>query len=160
MPTWNVKGLDELITKMNRLEIDCTMAIEKSLYDGAGVFAKAVSSELDNIPVDNNVVHDGEIKRGPSQIQLNGLKASLGIAPFRQKLGEINTSIGFDGRNNLVTKKWPSGQPNQLVAKEVNSGTSYMRKNPFMTRARRKAKQPAFDKMKQTFEKEIEKLMK
>lgn len=159
MATWYVHGLDELIKKMNRLEVDCTLAIEKSLYEGAGVMANAVKSELNAIPIDNRVVHGGEIKRGPSQIEKNGLQSSFGIAHFRHNLGTIDTSLGFDGRSSLITKRWPSGKPNAVIAREVNSGTSYMQKNPFMARARRKGKQACEAKMKQTFEKEIEKII-
>ena len=36
---------------------------------------------------------------------------------------------------NIRTKKYPKGQPNQLIARVVESGSTYMDKTPFMRKA-------------------------
>ena len=68
--------------------------------------------------------------------------------------------IGFDGYNQLTTKRWPQGQPNSMVARSVESGTSWMKKQPFMRNAEQSAKGPCEAVMEKTVDEHIKKLAK
>ena len=66
--------------------------------------------------------------------QKNGLREGLGIAPFKFLSSSVNTKVGFSGYNSVRTKRWPNGQPNQVIAAVVNHGNSNtMQRQPFIT---------------------------
>lgn len=154
-----VTGLEELMKKYEKLGGSIDKVAKKTLYDGAGVFADGLKAEVESIPTDNDNSW-GHIKAGPTTLEKEGLRQTLGIAHFAQKGTEIDTSISFDGYTLLRTKSWPKGVPAPLVARAVESGTSWMKKTPFVARARRKYKVQAQAKMERTLIKEIEKIMK
>lgn len=86
---------------------------------------------------------------------------SLGIASLQDDgTGYLNVKIGFDGYNDIVTQRWPRGQPNQMVARAVESGTTWMQKNDFVRRAVRASRKRAIEAMKKTVDKGIKKIMK
>ena len=57
----------------------------------------------------------------------------------------MNVKIGYDGYNNIVTERWPQGQPNMMIARAAESGTTFMQAQYFMERAVRSAT-PAVEK--------------
>ena len=78
---------------------------------------------------------------------------------MRNDNGFRNVKIGFDGYNRVKTKTWPQGQPNLMVARAIESGTSWMQKQPFMRRAEASAKGPCEQAMAETVDKEIQKIV-
>lgn len=68
--------------------------------------------------------------------------------------------MGFDGYNSVKSARWPQGQPNQMVARAVESGTSFMEANPEIKRARARARKAAEKAMERTFERESKKIVK
>ena len=68
--------------------------------------------------------------------------------------------IGFDGYNDIQSKRWPNGQPNQMVARAIESGTTWMHKNRFVARAVAKTKKQAVEAMRKRAEAEIKQIMK
>lgn len=94
-------------------------------------------------------------KVGPSEEQKAALVESLGIAPIRKKQWGMNVKVGYDGYNNIVTERWPQGQPNMMIARAVESGTTFMQPQYFMERAVRSAT-PAVEKaMEEQFSEEL-----
>ena len=86
---------------------------------------------------------------------------SLGIASMQDDgTGYLNVKIGFDGYNDIVTQRWPRGQPNQMVARSVESGTTWMKKNGFVRKAVASSRKRAVEFMKRTVDKAIETIMK
>lgn len=160
MASITVKGLDELIEKNNKLTGNSDKIIKKCLYDGAGVFANGLKSAISGIQTDDNNSYSNTLKKGPTTLEKQGLLHSMGISPFRAKGTVLDVLIGFDGLSQMRSSAFPSGKPNSLIAKQVNSGTSWQVKQPFIRSARAQYKGPAQQKMKETFEKEIEKIMK
>ena len=71
-----------------------------------------------------------------------------------------NVLIGFDGYNGIRTKKYPGGQPNQLIARSVERGTSFRRAYPFIKKTVRSSKAAAQKKMLETYEEEVNKITK
>ena len=88
--------------------------------------------------------------------QKEGLLESLGIAPVDvDRNGFINVKIGFDGYNKVKTKKYPNGQPNALIARAINSGTSFREKTRFMDIAVKETKAEAIKAMDESINEDI-----
>ena len=65
---------------------------------------------------------------------------------------EINTKIGFNGYDS-------KGVPNQLKARVMESGSSKQAKRPFIRPALNGAREPAQEKMVETANQEISKII-
>ena len=83
---------------------------------------------------------------------------SYGIAKIRKNKFGYNVKCGFDGYNDIVSKRWPNGQPNAMIARSINKGTSFMEAQPFMDTAVSSAEGATVEAMKNQFDHEIEKI--
>ena len=92
--------------------------------------------------------------------QRAGLHKGLGIAKMQQDGKLTNVKIGWDGYNDIKTKRWPNGQPNQMIARSIERGTSFMKANPFVKRAVNRTRKAAAAEMQNVLDSEIEKIMK
>lgn len=157
-----VKLGDEYLAKVNKLSLMTRDQVcGRAIYAGAAVAADAVRTEIKALPTDNRFVKGGAKLIGPGEQQKQGLLDSLGVAPMSDDgKGFLNVKIGFDGYNRIKTKRWPKGQPNQMVARAIERGTSFMVQNPFMKRAVSKVKKRVLAVMEKTADREIEKIMK
>lgn len=157
----NFKGLDDYIRALNRMKGDETATIEKSVYMGAKVIGDAVKSGMSGVRTreDGHMYRNGEMAPGPTEQEKRDMIASFGLAPMRNDSGYINTKAGFDGYGSHKTKSFKQGVPNALVARSCESGTSWMRKQPFMRKAVNGSKQAAISAMKAKFDDEIKKQM-
>lgn len=129
------KGLDGYLAKMSALEKATDTIVGAVIYEGAEIVADEVRDGLKHLPV---AEHDGKpwfgtpghLARGPSREQKQGLLESFGITSIdTDSKGFTNVHIGFDGYNSVKSVQWPQGQPNQMVARAVESGTSFMEAN-------------------------------
>lgn len=162
MATVKFKKGDEYIAKIAKLEANARDQIcGKAIYGAAEIAADAIRAELKKVPTDDrNDSFWGELN-GPKKIQKKGLYDSLGIASMQDDgRGFLNVKIGFDGYNNVVTRWWLNGQPNQMIARSVERGTHFMRANPFVKPAMRKCTKQALEYMKKSVDKSIEEIMK
>ena len=159
MAKFQFEGVDKLIQKYEKLSKDTERVIGSAIYNGAGVVMKAVESSVSNINTDNHFGTSEHPVSGPSTIQKIGLQHALGIAKMRNDNGFYNVKIGFDGYNQVKTKRWPQGQPNMMVARSVESGTSWMQKQPFMRKAEQSSRGPCEKVMGETVDKEIQRIM-
>ena len=159
MATFKFEGVDKLIAEYRKLDKNTEQMIGKAIYKGAGVVMKSVQSAVEGISTDNRFGTAENPTTGPSSIQKIGLQYALGIAKMRNDHGFRNVKIGFDGYNNVKTKRWPQGQPNMMVARAVESGTSWMQKQPFMRKAEQASKSHCEEVMSETIDKEIQKLI-
>lgn len=160
MATMKFKGLDDYIKKLERLSNNAEATIKKALYKGAGVAADSIKSSIEGINTDDRPHTGNEMRTGPTTIQKIGLVRSFGISPMKTKAGTIDVKLGFDGYNAVRSERWPKGQPNVMIARSVESGTSWMQKQPFMRKAERQAKALVELEIKKTLEEEIAKIIK
>ena len=58
----------------------------------------------------------------------------------------------------MQTKTYPKGQPNALIARVVESGSSYMDKTPFIRHAVSATQKEAIEKCKEEIDKKIKSL--
>lgn len=142
----NSTAINELYQTLNRLGADVEGISKQGIYEGAGLIADAVRANIDGIRSDGK--SDWETQR--REMQKAGLREGLTTSPIQPFKGGIYGGVGFDGYN-------AKGQPNQLIARVFNSGTSFSSKQPFfesaVRRTRSAAKQRVIDKMNEEFEK-------
>lgn len=159
MAKFQFEGVDKLVQQYSKLEKDTEKIIGKAIYNGAGVVMRAVEASVAGIGTDNRFGTAENPVSGPSTIQKIGLQQALGITKMRNDNGFRNVKIGFDGYNSVKTKRWPNGQPNMMVARSVESGTSWMTKQPFMRKAEQASRSKCEQIMGETVDKEIQNIM-
>lgn len=113
----------------------------KAIQAGAGIVADQVRKNL-------------ETNLAGSEESTGALAASLGITPVSiDRDGMINAKIGFDGYDE-------KGVPNQLKARVMESGSSKVKKRPFIRPAVNATKKAAEEAMQKVIDEETEKIMK
>lgn len=146
-----------------KLGLNTEKIIGKAVYAGAGVIADAVRQSVNGLPIVSSKESFGTSSSpisGITSSQKKGLLDGLGISKMRTENGYYHVKVGFDGYNRTKTKKYPSGQPNILIARSVENGTSFRVKQPFVSPAVRRAKKAAEQKMKEVLDEEINRLEK
>lgn len=171
------EGMDDLLNQMEALGNAGRGAAAAGLYEAAGVYADEVSKEVQGISVEPFKYATGGRKRKPSPEEKAALlgAGAAGIAKFKNNGLSVDTSIGFNKagyapvgfshmRNRARTNyKYKDGRaiqsahagkggtnikPIPMIANAINSGTSFMDKQPFFRKATSRARgkaQEAFD---------------
>lgn len=152
-------NLEKYNQKIYALGAEAQAYIEEAVKEGANPVADAVRAGINSIPIDDGYRKRGEIRSGLRSVQRAGLSASLGVAPIRNDGGFINVKVGFDGYNNMHTKQYPGGQPNAMIARSIESGTSIMQAHPFVGPAVSKTRKQAEKIMEQSIDKSINRIM-
>ena len=161
MATIKFKAGDEYLGKLSKLSAAIKNEVcGPAIYNAASIVADAIRQELKKVPTDEKHGTNGDKAKGPRKIQKKGLYESLGITTLRTDgNGDMDVKIGFDGYNEVKTKSFPKGQPNQMIARSVERGTSFMKANPFVKKAVSRTKEEALEEMKKTVDKQIESIM-
>lgn len=162
MATIKFKKGDEYLAKIAKLEaLTRDKVCGTAIYGAADIVANEIRSQLQKVPTDESFGTQSDPAQGPRKAQKKGLYESLGIASLQDDgTGFLNVKIGFDGYNSIQTKRWPRGQPNQMVARSIERGTSYMKENAFVKPAMRSTTRKAIKFMKESVDKSIEEIMK
>lgn len=114
MATMRFKGLDEYLQKLQRVEKNTPEIVGKVVYGMADIVADAVREEINALPAEPDVEalkawSKGE--RAPLTIkEKKGLQESFGITKMLEEDGYYHVKLGFDGYNDIKTKKYPKGQ--------------------------------------------------
>lgn len=135
----------------------------KAVYEMAGIVADKIRDNLKSI----HYISDSEGMKRYSNGQKaeltysekKGLLESLGISPLENDKGYLNVKIGFDGYNDVQTRKYPNGQPNVMIARSVESGSSVRDKHPFVRPAVNAAKAEALKACEKVIDEETKKIM-
>ena len=163
MASFIFKGLEEYELKLAKLERSTEKIIGKAVYAGAGVVADAVRKNISSLPIvppKNSFGTATAPISGVTAAQKTGLVDGFGISRMQFDNGYYHVKLGFDGYNRTKTKKYPSGQPNILIARSVENGTSFRSKQPFVSPAVRSSRKAAEQKMKEVLDQEINRLEK
>ncbi len=134
--TMDVSGMDELEKRLGQLETEKAQGIAAvALYEGARVTADAVGQAVQGIATKRFKYPAPPGKqRMPSPEEKDLLEnARKGVAKFRKTPMNVNTSVGFQnsGYGELNGKRVPI----PMIANAINSGTSFMKRQPFFRRA-------------------------
>ena len=139
MPKWIVgKGLDNYIAYLQRMNLLTEEIIGKAVYDMAKVVADSVRANIEALPTVSNAANIATYRQGLSRLsdpEKQGLLDGFGVSAMQNEGGYLNVKLGFDGYNSVKTKKYPQGQPNALIARVTNSGSSYRQKTRFLDKA-------------------------
>ena len=147
MAKWIVgKGLNSYIDYLQKINAVTDEAIGEAVYEMAKVVADSVRSGIQALPTVSNQANIATYKKGYSRLsdeEKQGLLDGFGVSPMQDDGGYINVKLGFDGYNSVKTKKYPKGQPNALIARVTESGSSYREKTPFIRPAVNASKKQA-----------------
>lgn len=162
MATITFKKGDEYLLRLSKLaDKTVTEVCGPAIYDGAGLVADNIMLAFRQVPTDERFGTEGTPAIGPKKIQKKALYDCFGITEMQDDgTGFLNVKIGFDGYSGIKTATWPNGQPNQLIARAIESGTSYMLKHPFVKEGVAVSKKTALKIMKAKVDENIEKIMK
>lgn len=159
--TW--KGMEDYERRLSRLGDKSGEAARRAVYAAAGLVAGEIAAGIRGLRITPEKQALANARKGePSYVtpeQKAGLAESFGIAAFRDDQGFVNTKLGFDGYNSVKTKKYPKGQPNAMIARSCERGSTGMIAQPFINKAVSRAKKKAETVMEQVLDEEIKKIM-
>lgn len=147
MIRWTIYPGAEKITDKIREAIEELPEIDRKMRESKGSSVKR--------PKDKRK-RTGKIPKGVTQVEREGLLDGLGIAGMRFDDDWLNAKVGMDGYNKHVTAKWPKGHPNAMIARSVESGTSFRKKTPFIAPTAKKYKEQAQKDMAAEFDRQVE----
>lgn len=150
-----VTGMDELLQKLEKIPETAGKVAAEALYEGAGVVADSVSLAVKSIAVEPFRYAAGGRTRYPSPEERAIVEgAPCGVSKFRKTGVDVNTSIGFQNSGYAVLGS--KTKPIPLIVNAINSGTSFMKKQPFLRKAFSKSKGKATATIEAGIEKRME----
>lgn len=159
MAKWTMNGMSEYISYLQRIGNVTDEAIGKGVYAMANVVADAVRNNIQALPTVSNEANIATYRKGYSRLsepEKQGLLDGFGVSPMQDDNGYKNVKLGFDGYNSVKTKKYPQGQPNVLIARITESGSSYRKKTSFIRRALNSSRKKALEAGKDTVDAVLE----
>ena len=153
-----VTGIEELSRKLNTLGERAQDIAARSLYTGAGVMADAYAQAVNSIHAEDFRYAAGGRKRDPSLEEKAAIQGKIGIAKFDKNGSEVGTAVGISnggyvaiaGKQKAVRK----------IANAINSGTSFMRKQPVFRRAATQTRNAASQAIVDTADRLIDEITK
>jgi HK97 gp10 family phage protein len=146
-----VDGMAEISTLLDKMDKEAPKVAARALYEGAGIMADEIKKGA------------GLIKTAPFKYAGNGesrlpspeekeivMNASAGIAKFDKNGTEVDTSVGY--RNAGYAELNGKTKPIPVIVNSINSGTSFMKKQPFVRKAARSGGQKAINAMARSIE--------
>lgn len=139
MARMTFKAGDEYAIKLSKYAANNDAIAKKAIYQGAKVVADKIKDNLKGVL---------------SEKATGELVDSFGISKIdTDKNGDWNAKIGFDGYDS-------NGIPNQLKARVLESGTSTIKKKPFVRPALNATRKSTVEVMNKVIDEETEKLFK
>lgn len=149
MAKWTMEGMSDYIAYLQSIANVTDEAIGAGVYAMAEVVADKVRDNIQALPTVSNEANIATYRQGYSRLsdlEKQGLLEGFGVTPMQDDGGYKNVKLGFDGYNSIKTKKYPQGQPNVLIARVTESGSSYRQKTPFMRTAVNASRKEALEK--------------
>ena len=140
--TIRTEGLTELSEMLARLGDKAQDVASGALFDGAGVVADAFTAAVGSIRTEPFRYAETGQKRLPSPQEKAALIRKSGVAKFQKTTNEVNTLIGISGAAGYAKI---AGKPKavRMIARSINSGTSFMDKQPVFRRAKSSSQEAA-----------------
>ena len=139
-------GLDDLGRMLAELGQKAEEVASRALYDGAGVMADAFSAAAKRIKAEKqrkrNPKGEHTPARWPTPDEKAAVVKAVGIAKFNKNGGEVDTIVGVGGSAGYAMVDGKR-KPVLLIARSINSGTSFMRKQHVFRKAMNSAKAEA-----------------
>ena len=154
-----VDGMAELSEQLSLMEERAPAVAAKALYDGAAVMVAEVKQSAQSIKTAPfKYASAGEMRLPSPEEKAILLSVGAGVAKFDKNGTEVDTSIGYRnaGYADLKGKKKPIPQ----IVNAINSGTSFMNKQPFVRKAAKSGGPKAIAAMSKVIETEFEAMTK
>ena len=157
--TIKTDGLDRLGQILAQLENEAGNVAAGALYEGAGIAANAFTAATNSIRTEPFWYAPEGKTRLASPEEKEALAGKVGIAKFDKNGAEVTTIIGISGKAGyeMVNGK---KKPVLLIARSINSGTSFMKKQPVYRKAKLTCEKAAQDAIVQKAEQMIEDITK
>lgn len=158
-----MQGMEAWLSELRKLGEATTPVCEAAVFAGAAVVADAIKQSTQGLDRVTDAEALASYQAGtPTKISVTqkiGLVKSLGITKIRNKYGVISAKVGFDGYNDVRSKRWPHGQPNQMVARSCESGSSAMTKQPFVRPVVKRVQGAAEIEMERAADKKLKEIL-
>ncbi len=151
--TMKVDGFEEYSEKLGQLGDSAPGVAAGALYEGAGVMADEISRAAETIqtaPFKWASRTRNETRLPSPEEKEIVMNAAAGIAKFKKSGTEVDTVVGF--RNAGYAQLKGKTVPIPLIVNAINSGTSFMKKQPFFRKAANRATPKAVQVMKNAIE--------
>lgn len=148
-----VDGMAELSETLSKMEEKAPKAAARALYEGAGIMADEIRKGAATIKTGKGSSRSEARYATPAEKEIV-LTAAAGIAKFGKNGTEIDTSVGF--KNSGYAELDGKMVPIPKIVNSINSGTSFMHKQPFVRKAASKAAPKAMEAMRKQIEAEFE----
>lgn len=152
---YRFKGLNEYVKKLENLSnaFNAEVCVENAVTKGSEVVSEITLKELRAMPTDDRRwVNPPDQRKGLRSYEKKDLIEVWGITPLDIKRNLIDRKTGVDRGYNRA------GTPNVVIARSLERGTSFLQKNPVISRASRKARKPCLDAMQQSLNEDIVKI--
>lgn len=154
-----VEGMSELTDLLDRMESRAPTVANKALYQGAGVMSDAIVQGAKSIrTAPFKFAREGNERLPSPEEKAIVVEAGAGIAKFDRNGTESQTSVGFSNSGYAELKG--RRVPVPLIANAINSGTSFMRKQPFVRKAATRGGKKAVETMISVIETEFNEMQK
>lgn len=151
--------MDDYAAFLERLGKNTPEIIGAGVYVMAGTVADAVKRNLKALPAKPDTEGFAAWREGRKASltisEKKGLEKSFGISPMKNERGYYNVKLGFSGYNELKTRDYPDGQPNVIIARDTESGSSVREKTPFIRPAVTAVQKEALEKARTEIDKRI-----
>ena len=136
--TISTDGMEELGRMLAQLGNKAQDVASGALFDGAGVVADVMRAAVNSIAAEPQRRKNRPPAKTPARLPTPAEKAAVvgktGIARFRKEGGDVNTLIGVTGSAGYADVDGKR-KPVRLIARAINSGTSFMHKQPVYRKA-------------------------
>ena len=152
-----VEGLLGLSEQLAQLGEDAQSVASSALYEGAGIMATEIKNGAEGIKT--APFHFAVFgTREPSPEEKEAILGAVGIAKFEKNGAEVNTSVGYGntGYAMVAGKRKAIAQ----IANAINSGTSFMNKQPFVRKAATSGGKKAGEAITKSIEDKFNAIMK
>ena len=150
--------MDDLTAMLAKAEESAPGIAAKALYNGAGVVADEISKGARGIQARRFRYANGWQRQPSLEEKEAVVSAGVGISKFKNTGNAVNTSVGYSqsGYADVNGKR----KPVALIANSINSGTSFMKKQPFVRKAASQSKTKASEAIEQEITKLTEQILK
>ena len=156
-----VDGMAEISELLDKMDEKAPGVASKALYKGAGIMADEIKKSAATIrtaPFKWASSRKGQSRLPSPEEKEIVMQAAAGIAKFNKNGTEVDTSVGF--RNAGYTQLKGKTVPIPKIVNSINSGTSFMDKQPFVRKAASSGGKKAIAAMKEVIETEFEAMTK
>lgn len=162
MAKYQFTGLEEYARYLQRIGANTPEICGSAVYAMADIVADKVRDNLNALQTVTEIEALESFKKkekvGLTNAQKKGLQEGFGVSSMRNDDGYYNVKLGFDGYNKVKTKKYPQGQPNVMIARVTESGSSVRDKTPFVRTAVTATRKAAVEKAKSVVDQKIKEI--